>query len=449
MLSMPLLLLLGQVEAGRQVRSATACSQETATNLSAPHLSVFLTVNSLAKVFWNGSFQKRRLELNWVAPPDRQESDFVALYRDDPRWAGPNSYLIRVKAGRPGGYFLTKIAFPDIDILHPAVLSVPPKTMCLYNYYIAYVREGTILKFNCIKIQPRWVEDMKEDGIDVGRLQLHSLFIPGSHNAGAYNKFTSYTDDTVLLRYSVNQGEDIWTQLLFGMRYLDLRVSYYEDTPEKFWLVHDFVKQNPLYEAVHAVKRFLRLTQEPVIMDFHRFPFGFDGDDQAARHEELVRYLQEELGEFMAPDWMGRNRQTTLNDLWDLNRTLIVTYQADTVESRHEMLWPEVIHAWGNTRDASRLFRFLNRSMGQKRSATFLWVAMTHLTPSPMDVIWNLSGGIRKLNNDIARGVSKWYRDTWWQEANIVATDFFLSHDLVDVAREVNERRVICRRPRG
>jgi len=110
------------------------------------------------------------------------------------------------------------------------------------------------------------------------------------------------------------------------------------------------------------------------------------------------------------------------------------------------MLWPEVIHAWGNTRDASRLFRFLNRSMGQKRSATFLWVAMTHLTPSPMDVIWNLSGGIRKLNNDIARGVSKWYRDTWWQEANIVATDFFLSHDLVDVAREVNERRVVCRR---
>jgi len=27
-------------------------------------------------------------------------------------------------------------------------------------------------------------------------------------------------------------------------------------------------------------------------MDFHRFPFGFDGDDQAARHEDLVRYLQ-------------------------------------------------------------------------------------------------------------------------------------------------------------
>ena len=38
-----------------------------------------------------------------------------------------------------------------------------------------------------------------------------------------FNKILS--DDTVLLRYSVNQGEDIWTQLLFGMRYLDLRVG--------------------------------------------------------------------------------------------------------------------------------------------------------------------------------------------------------------------------------
>ena len=37
-------------EVFEKVRSATACSQETATNLSAPHLSVFLTVNSLAKL---------------------------------------------------------------------------------------------------------------------------------------------------------------------------------------------------------------------------------------------------------------------------------------------------------------------------------------------------------------------------------------------------------------
>ena len=64
----------------------------------------------------------------------------------------------------------------------------------IYACLIIYASE-VFSQFNCIKIQPRWVEDMKEDGIDVGRLQLHSLFIPGSHNAGAYNKFTSYTGE--------------------------------------------------------------------------------------------------------------------------------------------------------------------------------------------------------------------------------------------------------------
>ena len=44
-----------------------------------------------------------------------------------------------------------------------------------------------------------------------------------------------------------------------------------------------------------------------------------------------------------------------------------------------------------------------------------------HVCASPMDVIWNLSGGIRKLNNDIARSVSKWYR---W--GFVVSFSFFI-----------------------
>ena len=123
------------------------------------------------------------------------------------------------------------------------ILPMPPRTMCLYNYWIAYVRAGSVLAVNCIKIQPVWMWEMRDD---IDSIPLHGLMIPGTHNSGAYDKFTAYTDDTVVMRYSVNQGEDVWLQLLFGIRYLDLRVSYYNDTPEKFWLVHDFIKQNPL-----------------------------------------------------------------------------------------------------------------------------------------------------------------------------------------------------------
>ena len=424
----------------RKIRSTTNCPPAIVTNFSTPRLQVFLTINSRAKVFWDGTFEKRRLELNWVSPPDKQDNDYVGLFRDDPQWFGASQPLLRVPASHPGQFYLSSIEFPDTSTLHPAVLPTLSRTMCLHNYWIAYVRDGNVLAVNCIKIQPVWMWEMKDH---IGSMPLHALMIPGTHNAGAYDKFTAYTDDNVVMRYSVNQGEDVWAQLLFGIRYLDLRVSYYNDTPEKFWLVHDFVKQNPLYEAVHAVKRFLRMTKELVIMDFHRFPFGFTEEGSDGRHDELVEYINSELGEFMAPDWLGS--RASLNDLWHLNRTLIVTYQDDVVEKRHENLWAETLHAWGNTRQPQKLFKYLDGMMEAKRSATLLWVAMTHLTPSTMDVLWNLTGGIRQLNDKISLAVTKWYRDRWWQKANIVATDFFLSNNLVDVSRTANRRRALCR----
>ena len=43
------------------------------------------------------------------------------------------------------------------------------------------------------------------------------------------------------------------------------------------------------------------------------------------------------------------------------------------------------------------------RSMELRSEATYLWAAMSHLTPSALDVILNPSGGIRILNNRISR----------------------------------------------
>ena len=75
----------------------------------------------------------------------------------------------------------------------------------------------------------------------------------------------------IMKKFSINQDEDVWSQLLYGIRYLDLRVGYYKTTPEKFWVVHDFVKMNPLYEVVNDIRRFLTSTKELVILDFHRY----------------------------------------------------------------------------------------------------------------------------------------------------------------------------------
>ena len=43
------------------------------------------------------------------------------------------------------------------------------------------------------------------------------------------------------------------------------------------------------------------------------------------------------------------------------------------------------------------------RTMYERSSATYLWAAMTHLTPSALDILISPGGGIRDQNTKIAR----------------------------------------------
>ena len=59
----------------------------------------------------------------------------------------------------------------------------------------------------------------------------------------------------------------------------------------------------------------------------------------------------------MAPDWLGRS--VTPNDLWEMNRTLIVTYSHDPSSAFSDVLWSEVRHVWGNQQSSIGLKNFL------------------------------------------------------------------------------------------
>ena len=75
----------------------------------------------------------------------------------------------------------------------------------------------------------------------------------------------------MLKRYSAQQAEDIWDQLLYGIRYLDFRVSYHQNTAEKFWLNHDLVQMNPLYKAIqvhYQVNNFYRKHNQHAVQTF-------------------------------------------------------------------------------------------------------------------------------------------------------------------------------------
>lgn len=72
----------------------------------------------------------------------------------------------------------------------------------------------------------------------------------------------------------ISQDEDIINQLVYGIRYLDLRVSSNPLLEERWWLNHGVVRVQPLHVILDDVKLFLRSTREIVILDFHGFPVG-------------------------------------------------------------------------------------------------------------------------------------------------------------------------------
>ena len=41
--------------------------------------------------------------------------------------------------------------------------------------------------------------------------------------------------------------------------------------------------------------------------------------------------------------------------------------------------------------------------------------------------------------------VTRWFRDDWWNSANIVATDFILGNNIVEESIRANRKRKKCR----
>lgn len=59
----------------------------------------------------------------------------------------------------------------------------------------------------------------------VGRLPLTSLLLPGTHNSGCYEQGLSLSPG--LARFLFTQDHDVYTQLVFGVRYIDLRIGVF------------------------------------------------------------------------------------------------------------------------------------------------------------------------------------------------------------------------------
>ena len=103
-------------------------------------------------------------------------------------------------------------------------------------------------------------------------------------------------------------------------------------------------------------------------------------------------------------------------------------------------MWSSVSQRWGNKRTPSTLEKFLDNTF-RDVAPRKLWAAMAELTPTPLDFLG--SGSLRSMANSVNGLLSTWFieKKNWTSRANIVAPDFFLGTNLINIAIEENLRR--------
>lgn len=105
-----------------------------------------------------------------------------------------------------------------------------------------------------------------------------------------------------------------------------------------------------------------------------------------------------------------------------------------------------MMQAWGNRQESKELFYYIDDILMEseskiKNTQNPLWAIMAELTPFPLDVLFKTSSGLREMADSVNRNLTMLFQDSWWKQTNVVASDFFLGNNLIEVAIQTNLKK--------
>ncbi|XP_073843071.1 uncharacterized protein [Musca autumnalis] len=412
--------------------------------------SIYLTIGLDGKIY-----QESTLTLNW--PSDCYvRPEWYGIYTEEPSSVLLNPY-IRIQNVSDGIHRLTikqkigKLKFPHGWNRNDAADNVEhyTKMKCL-DYYVASFRRNELLSVECLKIYPNWMRSHE----DMGQMQLKDLFIPGTHASGAYLTNYGATKSMLIKEHAISQYFDIWSQLVFGIRYLDLSIGVKRGKdatdPDKFWIVNENMFINQLRYILKDVRKFVALSGEIVILDFSSFPIGFYQHPEL--HMELFTMINRELGPhvYMHNDTSIPCYNLTIDEIANTNRTIIILYPMDELQhpaNESPILcqpWKRFSTAFMNTSEALDYMRLL---FSKKKSSPVQDEGWTFNAIKSMEQSLN-SGKLQTSKEralHINTKISNWLRGPWGKTANVVTLDYFSSTNFIDLAVNVNIQKAFVK----
>lgn len=407
---------------------------------------VYLTISLNGK-----SIEESFVEINW-GPDCRNKPEWIGLFPDDPSVSNTQPLAKVDNLQNSTGKFITnvkigKLRFPrgwnrdDVNTL-PAEY---PKGKCL-NYFVASFNGMELLSVECLKILPNWMGKTQH----VADVPLKNLFIPGTHASGAFN----YNQKSNLIKdYAFSQHLDVWSQLVFGIRFLDMSIGVNlkkSRTPpedDNFWVVNENMLVAKLTPILRDVKRFVETSGEIVIMDFSSFPIGFY--KRPDRHSDLLRVIEKEIGD------LAYKRNTTaesntkcyelsMNDIRKTGKYLLLIYPIEELpypDSESDILCPTWKTFSLGDMNTSASLDFMRLLFAKKNDSVIQdegWIFHAVLGLEQALNTYSKAKTTEQRASVINVKLSSWLGGPWSLTANVVAVDFFTYTNIIDIAIYAN-----------
>ncbi|EGC39995.1 hypothetical protein DICPUDRAFT_147148 [Dictyostelium purpureum] len=138
--------------------------------------------------------------------------------------------------------------------------------------------------------------------------KVRDLVLPGSHDAATYGIHSSserspdyrspwFAPNAVISKWSKTQSATIYKQLVFGVRYFDLRVA---PTSSGELKVQHNMFSVPITEVLDDIAAFIKDKREIIILHWNHFNFLTD-----QQHKQLQSLIKTKLDGKMAPRELG------------------------------------------------------------------------------------------------------------------------------------------------
>lgn len=167
------------------------------------------------------------LEINW-GPRCPNPADWIGLYAEDPSTTYTETFYKIITKGETTGHVKTNMKLGKLHLKwgwdrKDAEIKSPEHTstsICL-PYYVASYIKNKLQTIDCLKLNPMWMSTMQQ----IQNVPLKRLFIPGTHCSACYEQRTANSRAILLKRFGFVQNFDVWTQLVFGVRFLDISLG--------------------------------------------------------------------------------------------------------------------------------------------------------------------------------------------------------------------------------